>query len=377
MRTKYASAEKAGKNQLMKEFLFLKNIDYIENLMNSLPFLGAILNKQRQVVYANEKLLDVLNIETIEEILGQRPGNALRCVNADKDTGGCGTSENYTVCGAVNCILESQRSMKKVVKECRITAQSDDEIVAYDFLVTTVPFHWQNKQFFIFSLVDISSEKRRQAMERIFFHDVINITGSMYGLIDLLKKETDITRIQEFADLLDSINRDLTNEILSQRDLTAAENGELMITREAIQSLDFIHDSTDQMQQHEIARNKMIVQDNVAEEFEIKSDSTLLKRILMNMLKNALEATNEGGIVTIGCNKKKSIVRFWVHNGGFIPREDQLQIFQRSFSTKGLNRGLGTYSMKLLGEQYLKGKVGFTSNEKEGTMFFLELPVTS
>jgi sensor histidine kinase regulating citrate/malate metabolism len=56
-------------------------------------------------------------------------------------------------------------------------------------------------------------------------------------------------------------------------------------------------------------------------------------------------------------------------------REIQLQIFQRSFSTKGSGRGLGTYSIKLLTEQYLHGKAWFTSNEVEGTTFFASIPI--
>jgi sensor histidine kinase regulating citrate/malate metabolism len=53
----------------------------------------------------------------------------------------------------------------------------------------------------------------------------------------------------------------------------------------------------------------------------------------------------------------------------------QLQIFQRSFSTKGENgRGIGAYSVKLFGEGYLKGKVAFSSSDPEGTVFSLSLP---
>jgi sensor histidine kinase regulating citrate/malate metabolism len=62
-----------------------------------------------------------------------------------------------------------------------------------------------------------------------------------------------------------------------------------------------------------------------------------------------------------------------VHNQGFIPKDVQLQIFQRSFSTKGEGRGIGTYSMKLLGEKYLKGKVRFESLDKNGTTFYIEI----
>jgi sensor histidine kinase regulating citrate/malate metabolism len=52
----------------------------------------------------------------------------------------------------------------------------------------------------------------------------------------------------------------------------------------------------------------------------------------------------------------------------------QLQIFNRSFSTKAADRGLGTYSMKILTEKYLKGKIYFTSKPETGTSFIIEIP---
>jgi sensor histidine kinase regulating citrate/malate metabolism len=50
-----------------------------------------------------------------------------------------------------------------------------------------------------------------------------------------------------------------------------------------------------------------------------------------------------------------------------------MQLFQRSFSTKGQSRGIGSYSIKLLTENYLKGKVSFISNENDRTVFSIEL----
>ena len=52
-----------------------------------------------------------------------------------------------------------------------------------------------------------------------------------------------------------------------------------------------------------------------------------------------------------------------------------MKIFQRSFSTKGEGRGLGTYSMKLLTERYLGGRVSFTTSADEGTIFKVALPI--
>ncbi len=51
----------------------------------------------------------------------------------------------------------------------------------------------------------------------------------------------------------------------------------------------------------------------------------------------------------------------------------RLQIFQRSFSTKGGGRGIGTYSMKLLTEKYLHGEIHFTSTNPKGTTFYIEI----
>jgi len=66
-------------------------------------------------------------------------------------------------------------------------------------------------------------------------------------------------------------------------------------------------------------------------------------------------------------------VLFWVHNSTHMPEETQSQIFKRSFSTKGKSRGLGTYSIRLLSEEYLGGKVWFESTPEKGTTFYLKL----
>ncbi len=57
-----------------------------------------------------------------------------------------------------------------------------------------------------------------------------------------------------------------------------------------------------------------------------------------------------------------------------MPEAVQLQLFQRSFTTKGLGRGIGTYSIRLLTERYLGGKVSFTSTPAAGTRFELSFP---
>ncbi len=119
----------------------------------------------------------------------------------------------------------------------------------------------------------------------------------------------------------------------------------------------------------DIAKDKHIKIDKDSVNIEIISDRTILRRIIANIIKNAYEATPKGGTITIGCDViNDDKIEFWVHNPGYIPQDIQMQIFQRSFSTKDLNRGIGTYSMKLL-SSFLDGSINFTSTEENGTKF--------
>jgi hypothetical protein len=109
---------------------------------------------------------------------------------------------------------------------------------------------------------------------------------------------------------------------------------------------------------------------------QIRTDRALLRRVLGNLLKNALEAVQPGDQVRMDAVPTVQGVAYHVYNPGFIAPEIQMQIFQRSFSTKGeAGRGIGTHSVKLLTESYLGGKVSFVSTEEEGTTFTVTLPL--
>ena len=105
---------------------------------------------------------------------------------------------------------------------------------------------------------------------------------------------------------------------------------------------------------HSVARDKTLFLDPASESFTFNTDERLLMRILVNMTKNALEAVTRGQRVTMFCKLDDDGAIFSVHNPGIMSHSVQSQLFQRSFSTRGSNRGLGTYSIKLFAEKYLK-----------------------
>ncbi|MFA6316275.1 MAG: ATP-binding protein, partial [Elusimicrobiota bacterium] len=167
----------------------------------------------------------------------------------------------------------------------------------------------------------------------------------------------------------------LIEEIQAQRELSVAERGELATKSADVGSLPFLSDLAGLYENHDVAKGKSIRIDEAAASLVLHTDRSLLARVVGNMLKNGLEASKPGETVTLGCAREGDDAVFRVHSPAAMPEKVQLQVFQRSFSTKGgSGRGLGTFSMKLLGEGYLKGKVWFESSKDKGTTFFLRLP---
>lgn len=369
--TKYAPAERVSFEELQLSIKEISVDDKIKSLVDAVPNILVVLNRLRQVVFFNAALVDSLEISDINQVYGQRPGEFLGCVHARESEGGCGTTEFCRTCGAVNAVLASLKGSRDV-QVCRIMLGNGE---ALDLRVWATPYRVNDQVYSIFTVMDISHEQRRRTLERIFFHDVLNTAGGLRGFVELMQDATQ-EEMAELRDTVHGISEELIDEIQSQRDLASAESGDLHLRKSGIDPIRLLKEIQELYTNHEVARGKKIEIEK-ADAITIWTDSVQLRRVLGNMVKNALEAIKPGETVRIGGASvpESGEYRFWVRNPGWIPREIQLQLFQRSFSTKGDNRGLGTYSIKLLGEKYLRGSVGFASSQSAGTAFWLLLPV--
>ncbi len=373
MKTYYASPERTDQQKVLAQAGLVESSEILTKTLDSLTHVVAILNPDRQAVFINKALKTSMGFDTREFAFGNRPGEILKCIYSNNMEAGCGTSKECSYCGAAQSIVESQKTSAVVTKECRITAEVNDRLVSFDLSITSSPLDINEEKYTLFVATDISDEKRRHAMERIFFHDVINKAGSLDGLLGILEEMDDVTEIKATLQTLHSVSTDLVEEILSQRDLLGAEKGEISVKNEFTDPVILIHEVAAQMRLHRVAKNRKIETLAACKPTPVLTDKVLLNRVLTNMIKNALEATGEGGKITIFLLENDNHLSFSVHNDSFMSPEIKAQVFQRSFSTKGLDRGLGTYSMKLLGEKYLKGRVSFTSSESKGTHFSIEI----
>lgn len=362
------TAGKAEPELLDKQIRAFRDDRFVRKMLDAMPSLLAVLNAHRQIIYANTSLIEMLEAEDEDGLLGLRPGDVFDCVHVYDSDDGCGAGELCRSCGALAAIAAGERR----VEVCRMTRLRESLIQAHELQVTATPFDFGDETYTIFSVEDKSADHRRQMLERIFFHDIMNVVGSIRGFSELLE----MNEIQDPGKLYQQIREaaeQVISEVEAQRMLSDAEHGRLELKQEISSSLDVLQRLVRLYEKNEASKLRRIKIAETAANLYFLTDQGLLLRILGNMVMNALEAIETRQTVTLDCREKEGNVCFSVHNPGLIPQRVQPEIFRRTYSTKGPGRGLGTYSMRLL-SNLLDSDVDFTSTTEHGTIFSLCLP---
>ena len=370
----FAPPERARRSEVKASITSLTATPLFRALLDATDVSVVILNRQRQILVGNSVLLEALDVTAVDSIQGLRPGEALGCVHAWDCSGGCGTTPDCSACGAVLAILECQKTGKTVERECLMTVRHGDEEQAQELKFRASRLEIESETYTIVGVRDISAEKRRDALERVFLHDIANTVSPLLNWAQVLT-----ARAQgETADLarrIGTVARRLQREIEDQRALIQAEKGTLMLERKLVESRAVLQRAVDILRDEWESKGRFVKVVGSAPGRAVLTDESLLMRVLVNMIKNALEATPADGTVKAWVEEFSDGCAFRVWNAGTIAPEIAIQVFKRSFSTKsGSGRGLGTFSMKLFGERYLGGGVGFESAAETGTTFFIRLP---
>jgi signal transduction histidine kinase/PAS domain-containing protein len=106
----------------------------------------------------------------------------------------------------------------------------------------------------------------------------------------------------------------------------------------------------------------------------VTADSAYMKRILGNLVSNAVQAMPEGGKLAVQAYREIDVVVITVQDTGVGISEDAKdKLFTPLFTTKAKGQGFGLAVVKRLTEA-LGGTVTFESQEGKGTKFAIKLP---
>ena len=126
-----------------------------------------------------------------------------------------------------------------------------------------------------------------------------------------------------------------------------------------------------------IPANISVNMQNQESEFQIKADPQLLKRVLINLVTNAVQAMPNGGKLSLSTQvNSDGHVAFSVQDtGGGIPDRIKKQIFTPLFTTKPRGQGFGLAVCKRVIEAH-GGTISFESTEGRGALFVIDIPST-
>ena len=128
-----------------------------------------------------------------------------------------------------------------------------------------------------------------------------------------------------------------------------------------------------------LARKKVVVETTYAEGLpQIHADGDKMRQVFLNVLRNAHEALEAGGKISIVCEpveeggKKKARIRI-SDNGPGIPEKDRENIFEPFFSTKPSGFGLGLANARKIVEQH-NGTIRVGKKRGRGSAFVILIP---
>ena len=124
-----------------------------------------VLNRQRQIVFASRNLRELIPDKVRSQLLGMRPGEALRCIRAHESESGCGGSDECLRCGALQAIVASLTG-RTDAQEFTLTRFIGCHQEVRPFLALATPLVQGDETFSIFAVTDKSNTRAREILAR-------------------------------------------------------------------------------------------------------------------------------------------------------------------------------------------------------------------
>ncbi|WP_010192425.1 ATP-binding protein [Bacillus sp. m3-13] len=211
-------------------------------------------------------------------------------------------------------------------------------------------------------------------MAAAFAHEIRNPITTVRGFIQFINSDTKDENLKQFAPLiLDELDR--TNKIITNY-LTVARPTNFTLSYIDVNKA--LQDSVELLRPFGSYRN-VSIDLNLEGEHYIYSDEQHLKQVLMNIIKNGIEAVDEeqGGYVKIvkkPADERGQVEITFVDNGIGMSEEQLEKLGLPYYTTKTKGTGLGSMITNRLIHE-MKGKIHYESKVHNGTSVTVILPI--
>ncbi len=224
-------------------------------------------------------------------------------------------------------------------------------------------------------------DELRADLTSMVFHDLRSPLGNILSSLEVMQ-----TSISEEDDTLQSVlsiaqrsGRRASRLVESLLDLDRLEAGQAVLekTRAAIGVL--VTEAVEEVHPTAEAKGHVMKFDLASNIPDVEMDMDMIRRVLINLLENAVKHTRGGGQVTVAVREKDDYIVVSVKDSGRgIPPRDQQRIFEK-FSRIGhesrlKGRGIGLAFCRLAIEAH-GGRIWVESEEREGSTFLFTLPL--
>ena len=236
---------------------------------------------------------------------------------------------------------------------------------------------------------DVTEQKRierlRDDVHRMMRHDLKSPLIGIIGLAGLLLKSKNLSEKQDnAAHMIQELGERMLGFIDRTRDLFQMEQGSYILKPHEVDICSVLKRIKKTLKPLALKRNTNIVftiygrPTHLRGEYMILCEDALVDIMFANLIKNAIEASPEGGTVRVSIDTvEKSGQSFHsidIHNSGVVPTEI-CENFFKPYTTSGKDggTGLGTHNALLVAHTH-KGDIRFTTSEDDGTHVTVHLP---
>ncbi|RJS84097.1 GHKL domain-containing protein, partial [Candidatus Bathyarchaeota archaeon] len=205
----------------------------------------------------------------------------------------------------------------------------------------------------------------------IIGHDIRNPLQAITYALYLAKKELESSPNKNLKEIMDAMEKQVRyiNKIISDLQYYAKPLKPSIRRTNLVKVIDEI------ISMMKIPR-RIKVEIDIEDFFtDFPTDPVLIRRVLMNLIMNAIQAMENGGLLRIRAHKEGDYALISIRDTGVgIPEEYHEKIFQPLFTTKSKGQGLGLTVCKRIVEA-LHGEISFKSKVGKGTTFTIKLPI--